>query len=148
MDAAYRLRTVRVGVVREPAPRRLYANGPAEAVAILRPLYAELDGDREHFSILVLNAQNAVVGFKAVSTGGTAATTVDAKNLFRDALLLGASSLILAHSHPSGDPTPSREDVRLTRQLVEGGRLLDMPIRDHIVLGDGDFVSFAEKGLL
>jgi len=148
MDAVYRLRTVRVGVVREPAPRRLYANGPTEAVAILRPLYAELDGDREHFAILALNTQNVVVGFKVVSTGGTAGSLVDARNLFRDALLLGALSLILAHNHPSGDPTPSREDIRLTRQLVEGGRLLDMPIRDHVVLGDDAFMSFAEKGLL
>ena len=149
INATYRLRTVHVGVVRESTSQRLYANNPVDAVAILRPLYADLDGDREHFMILALDTQNAVVGFKVVSTGTVSASLVDARNLFRDALLLGASALLLAHNHPSGDTTPSQEDIRLTRRLAEGGCLLDLPIRDHIILGtNDDFVSLAEKELL
>jgi DNA repair protein RadC len=90
-----------------------------------------------------------VRGYKVVATGGQAATTVDAKTLFRDALLLGAAAVVLAHNHPSGDPTPSRDDLRLTRQLTEAGKLLDIRVHDHLVLGAGArYVSLASLGRL
>jgi DNA repair protein RadC len=68
----------------------------------------------------------------------------------RPALREGAASLVLIHNHPSGDPTPSREDIRLTRQLVDAGRLLDLPVHDHVIVGNGPgaWVSFTERGLL
>jgi DNA repair protein RadC len=147
---AYSLQTVKVRFVGERVAKR--ASSPAEAVEFLRPIYADLDADREHFVILALNAVNHVTGFKVVSTGAVSASLVDPRNLFRDAIALGAVSLILAHNHPSGDPTPSREDIALTRKLAEAGRLLDIVIHDHVVLGVGPegerFVSFAERGLL
>jgi DNA repair protein RadC len=84
-----------------------------------------------------------------ISTGSTNSSLAEPRTLFRDAIALGAASLILAHNHPSGDLTPSREDIALTRKLTEGGKLLDINIHDHIILGgDSAFVSLAERGIL
>jgi len=145
---AYSLQTVKVRFVGEPAVKRV-ASSPSEAVALLRPIFDELDADREHFVILALNSANRATGFKVISTGSTNASLADPRTLFRDAIALGAASLVLAHNHPSGDPTPSREDIALTRKLAEGGKLLDINIHDHIILGaDAAFVSLAERGIL
>jgi DNA repair protein RadC len=140
-------RPVKVRFVGERAAKR--ASSPAEAVEFLRPIYADLDADREHFVILALNAVNHVTGFKVVSTGAVSASLVDPRNVFRDAIALGAVSLILAHNHPSGDPAPSREDITLTRKLAEGGRLLDVHVHDHVIIGNGTeaWRSLAEAGL-
>ena len=141
---AYRLRTVTLRLAEPPAHR---LGDPASALAYLHPIFAALDGDREHFVLLALDAQNGVRGYKVVATGGQSATTVDAKTTFRDALLLGAAAVILAHNHPSGDPAPSREDLRLTRQLVDAGKLLDIRVHDHVILGHGEqYVSLAARG--
>ena len=70
------------------------------------------------------------------------------RELFREAINASAAAVIVAHNHPSGDPTPSPEDVSLTRKLVEAGKILDIPVLDHVVLGDGKYVSFKEKGIL
>ena len=68
--------------------------------------------------------------------------------MFREAILEATAHLILVHNHPSGDPTPSKEDIHLTRQLVEGGRLLGLRVHDHVIIGDGRHVSLAQRGLL
>jgi len=144
----YRLRTVTFSV-HEASAELTACNTPEAAVAYLRPIFAGMDADREHFVILTLDTKNHVRGFKVVSSGGRAASLVDPKTLFRDALALGASSLILAHNHPSGDPDPSPEDRALTLKLVQCGKLLEMPVHDHIILGDGSqFVSLAAMGFI
>jgi DNA repair protein RadC len=144
----FTLKTVSINLAKE-AGSKIIISQPSDAVMVLRALFQRLDADREHFVILALDAKNGLVGHKVVSTGGAAGTAVDPKTLFRDALLLGGVSIICAHNHPSGDSTPSQEDLRLTRKLVDGGRLLDMKIHDHIILGEGlSFTSFAERGLL
>ncbi len=142
----YKVRTVTLRLGEPPVAK---IASPEAALQFLRPMFADLDGDREHFVLLALDAQNQVRGFKFVATGGQSSTSVDAKTLFRDALLLGAAALVLAHNHPSGDPTPSRDDLALTRKLVEAGKLLDLPVHDHLILGDQDrFVSLAARGQL
>jgi DNA repair protein RadC len=141
----YRLKTVTV-LMREPASGK--AISPKEAEAFLRPFFVDLDHDREHFVILVLDAQNKVRGYKVVASGGQNATIVDPRTLFRDALLLGASAIILAHNHPSGEVTASGEDLALTRKLVQAGEVLDIKVHDHIILGEGRCVSLAERGEL
>ena len=85
-----------------------------------------------------------------VSTGILSASLVHPREVLGPALREGAASVILVHNHPSGDPSPSREDVRLTRQLVDGARLLDLNIHDHLIIGNGTerWVSFAERGML
>jgi DNA repair protein RadC len=139
----HRLKTVHITLVHEPAGT---AGSPAQAEAFLRPLFNGLDQDRENFVILALDAQNNIRGFKIVATGGQVSTVVDPRTMFRDALLLGAAAIILAHNHPSGEPEPSKDDLALTRQLSLGGQILGIKIHDHIILGDGRLVSLAERG--
>ena len=83
-----------------------------------------------------------------ISEGTLSASLVHPREVFKPAILESAASIILLHNHPSGDPTPSQEDLRLTRQLVECSRLMDLRIHDHVVIGRGRYVSFAEKGMI
>src|SRR5256886_938454 len=86
--------------------------------------------------------------FRSVSEGTLSASLVHPREVFKPAIVESAAAVILLHNHPSGDPTPSREDVRLTRQLVECARLLDLRLHDHVVIGRGRYVSLAERGLI
>ncbi len=144
-SVSYRLRTVTLKLDEPPAAAAV--SSPENALAFLLPIYADLDEDREHVVMLALDTQNRVRGYKVVATGGQSTSIVDAKTLFRDALLLGAASIVLAHNHPSGDPAPSHEDLRLTRQLSEAGKVLDLRVHDHVILGAaGSYVSLAARG--
>jgi DNA repair protein RadC len=95
-----------------------------------------------------LDAQNGLLRDVVVSEGTLSASLVHPREVFKPAILEPAASLILLHNHPSGDPTPSREDVRLTRQLVESARLLDLRVHDHVIIGRGRFTSLAERGII
>jgi len=125
---------------------RLTLSGPAEVYAAYGPLMEDLK--REVFRIALLDAQNGLLYDRVISQGTLSASLVHPRDVFKPAILESAASVILLHNHPSGDPTPSREDVRLTRQLVECARLLDLRIHDHVVIGRGRFVSLAEKGVI
>ena len=103
---------------------------------------------REVFRVALLDAQNGLLRDVVVSEGTLSASLVHPREVFKPAILESAASLILLHNHPSGDPAPSREDVRLTRQLVESARLLDFSLHDHIVIGRGRYVSMAERGMI
>jgi DNA repair protein RadC len=147
----YRLKLATWVVVREcnePNPRIL--GSPAEVAALARDLLKATDDDKEHFWAIFLNAQNHYLMHTLVSTGIQSASLVHPREVLGPALREGAASIILVHNHPSGDPTPSREDIRLTRQLVEGARLLDLTIHDHLIIGNGTerWVSLKERGLL
>jgi DNA repair protein RadC len=147
----YRVREVRFSVVRARLDSRALLS-PATVVALVRDLGDACvpDDAREHFVVLMLNAKSRLVAFHRVSTGTLSASLVAPREVFGPALrTMGVASIVLVHDHPSGDPTPSREDVRLTNQLVEAGRLLDLPVHDHVVIGDADaWISFSERGLL
>ena len=138
-------------VVREPSavmemPRKVGA--PIDAVRILRTHGAE-EELVEVFYVLLLDAQNRVRGLQEVTRGTLNSTLVHPREVFRLAIMHGAAGLIVAHNHPSGDPAPSADDKAITAKLVEAGRLLDMPIYDHVIVGDdGRFFSFAEAGLI
>lgn len=119
---------------------------PAEVHAAFAPLMEDLS--REVFRVALLDAQNGLLRDVIVSEGTLSASLVHPREVFRPAILEPAASLILLHNHPSGDPTPSREDLKLTRQLVECARLLDLRINDHVVIGRGRYVSLAEKGMI
>jgi DNA repair protein RadC len=121
-------------------------SGPAEVYAAYAPLMEDLK--REVFRIALLDAQNGLLHDRVISQGTLSASLVHPRDVFKPAILESAASVILLHNHPSGDPTPSREDVRLTRQLVECARLLDLRIHDHLVIGRGRFVSLAERGVI
>jgi DNA repair protein RadC len=126
--------------------RRVILAGPEEVYAAFGPLMEDLK--REVFRIALLDAQNGLLRDRIVSEGTLSASLVHPREVFKPAILESAASVILLHNHPSGDPTPSREDVRLTRQLVDCARLLDLRIHDHVVIGRGRFVSFAQRGIL
>lgn len=102
----------------------------------------------EQFFIMLLNRNNRVIGISEISTGGVAGTVADPKLIFATALKANASQLILAHNHPSGNLTPSEQDIVLTRKIVEGGKMLDIPVLDHIILTNENYYSFGDEGLL
>ena len=130
---------------RTPGSRTVLSS-PAQVYAAFGPLMEDLR--HEVFRIALLDAQNGLLCDRIVSEGTLSATLVHPREVFKPAILECAASVILLHNHPSGDPTPSREDIRLTRQLVECSRMLDVPIHDHVVIGRGRFVSLAEQGIV
>jgi DNA repair protein RadC len=103
---------------------------------------------REHFVALLLDTKNGVLRTKTVSIGDLSSSIVTPREVFKEAIRHSAASLIVAHNHPSGDPTPSPDDAAVTRRLQEAGELLGIELLDHIVLGDQRFVSLKEKGMM
>jgi DNA repair protein RadC len=139
-----------VRLVREPGRELQPAErikGPADVYRMLLPEFVPLDV--EAFYLIALGIQSEVRAIHQVTRGTLHASLVHPREVFRPAILAGAAGIIVAHNHPSGDPTPSADDRAVTRQLVDAGRLLDMPLYDHVVVGAaGRYVSFAEAGLL
>ena len=129
-----------------PPAIRVTLSCPAEVYAAFGPLMEDLR--HEVFRIALLDAQNGLLLDRVISEGTLSASLVHPREVFKPAILESAASVILLHNHPSGDPTPSREDVRLTRQLAECARLLDLRINDHVIIGRGRYVSLAEKGVI
>jgi DNA repair protein RadC len=141
-----RLPIVRVQLVREGTRTTTVSTirGPRDAAQLFRELIG--DADREHFVMLMLDTKNAVRGLHTVSVGDLSSSIVHPREVFKAALLSSAASLIFVHNHPSGDPTPSPEDIAVTRRLVEAGELLGVEVLDHVVIGEGVHVSLKEKG--
>lgn len=106
------------------------------------------DETKEHFLALHLDSKNRLSCMDVVSTGSLNASIVHPREVFKTALLSSAAAVILLHNHPSGDPTPSREDLELTGRLKEAGELLGIRVLDHVIVGDGCYVSLADRGLL
>jgi len=112
-------------------------------------LYAELGGrGREMLYALYLNRRKALVGARLLTAGNEAHTIVDPRQVFRPAVRSGACAVIVAHNHPSGDPSPSAQDLAVTRRLAEAGALLGIELLDHLIIGAGTYTSLAEQGLL
>lgn len=106
------------------------------------------DCDRESFCILCLNTKNEPTALHQVSTGSLNASLVHPRETYKLAILANSAAIIACHNHPSGTPDPSAEDVELTERLRDSGCLLGIDLLDHIILGDGTFVSMKEKGLM
>jgi DNA repair protein RadC len=106
------------------------------------------DLPHEEFHVLLLNTQNEILRDLQVTRGTLDASLVHPREVFRPAIVEAAASVILVHNHPSGDPTPSAEDRAVTRQLRSAGELVGIEVLDHVVLGEGRYVSFVEAGLL
>jgi DNA repair protein RadC len=103
--------------------------------------------EREELRVLSLNAKNVVQRVSTVYVGNVSASLVRVGELFRDAIRLDASGIVLCHNHPSGDPTPSPDDLHLTAEAIAAGRLLDVDVLDHIVIGQGAWVSLRDRGV-
>ena len=114
-----------------------------------RTLSAYFGGhNREEFVIILLDGKNRMSTIHSVSVGCLTASIVHPREVFKMAILGNAASLILCHNHPSGDANPSNEDIEITKRLVAAGDLLGIKILDHVIIGEGSYVSFADKGLL
>jgi DNA repair protein RadC len=103
---------------------------------------------KEHFVCLFLNTKNHLIAQETLSIGSLNASIVHPREVFRAAIKCSSASIICAHNHPSGDPTPSPEDIAMTRRLCEAGQIVGIDVLDHIVIGDGEFVSLKEQGLM
>ena len=104
--------------------------------------------EQEEFRVLLLNTKHHLIAERTVSVGSLDLSLAHPREVFREAVRQNAAGVILGHNHPSGDPTPSPEDVQLTQQLGQAGDLLGIDVVDHLILGDGQWVSLREKGLL
>jgi DNA repair protein RadC len=103
---------------------------------------------KEHFVCLFLNTKNHVIAQETLSMGSLNASIVHPREVFRAAIKRSSASIICVHNHPSGDPTPSPEDIQMTARLVEAGQIIGIEVLDHIILGDQNFVSLKEKGFM
>jgi DNA repair protein RadC len=106
------------------------------------------DYDREHFIVLYLDRKGGLIVKEHVSVGGLHSSIVHPREVFKTAVKRSAASLILAHNHPSGDPSPSREDIDITRRLIEAGNIMGIEILDHVIIGENSYCSLKEKGLI
>ena len=103
---------------------------------------------QEHFVCLYLNTKNQVLHKQTIFIGSLNASIVHPREVFREALKRSAASIICLHNHPSGDPAPSREDIEVTKRLVECGKMIGIDVLDHLIIGENKFVSLKEKGYL
>ena len=142
MTTRYRLKTV-IFAACEPLTEYGPCTSPRSALPVLRSIWGTLDGDAESFGLLALDSKGCVVGFKIIGQGTATACLAAPREIFRAALALGAVTVLVCHNHPSGDTTPSREDVSLTDRLRKAGEAIGVPLADHIILGSADsFYSF------
>jgi DNA repair protein RadC len=128
----------------QPLHRELRALSSRDIYHHYHPLLR--DSKKEHFMLLMFDGKNRLLKEITVSTGSLSLNIVHPREVFKAAVRESATSVILLHNHPSGDPAPSPEDRELTRRLVEAGRIMGIKVLDHIVLGDGRYVSFADQG--
>jgi DNA repair protein RadC len=126
-------------------PDRFQVSAPSDVADILRDYFQ--DKDREEFLTVMLDTAHTVIGLTQVSIGGLAASIVEPRQVFKTAILANAAALILAHQHPSGNPEPSREDIRITRQLADAGKIMGIPIHDHLIITEAQYTSLAERGV-
>ena len=134
----------RVGAEVEPPPERIRT--PADVHRYYAPRLRDLAV--EEFHVLALGSQSQVRGDLLITRGILNSSLVHPREVFRAAIAEAAAGIIVVHNHPSGDPTPSADDRAVTRQLVDAGRLLDLPVHDHVIVGGDRYMSFAEAGLL
>jgi DNA repair protein RadC len=118
---------------------------PADVAQLMQIEMAHLD--QEHLRVVCLDTKNRVQKVQTVYIGSLNTSAVRVGEVFKEALRLNSAGIIVVHNHPSGDPTPSPEDVAVTRQIVEAGALLDVDTLDHLIIGQGRWVSLRERGL-
>jgi len=119
---------------------------PENAAALVMEEMRHLD--REHFWALLLNTKNQVLARETISIGTLNSSAIHPRELFKAAIKRSAAGVILVHNHPSGDPTPSQQDIEATKRLIEAGNIIGIEVLDHLVIGDNKFVSFKAEGLL
>lgn len=128
----------------EPKQKRINISCPETIASLFMSEMRSLK--KENFRVLLLNAKNEIIMTDDISTGSLMSAPAHPREVFSNALRRGAASVILVHNHPSGNPAPSREDHLLTERLVQAGELLGITVLDHIIIGDGEYVSLKQAG--
>ncbi|HVM20706.1 MAG TPA: DNA repair protein RadC [Egibacteraceae bacterium] len=134
------------GFLPGPPAERPQVTSPEDAHAIVAPLL--VGRDREHCLLVCLDVKHRLIAVSTVSIGTVDHTFMAPREIFREALLAGASAVFLAHNHPSGDPTPSADDRQVTRRLAQAGTTLGVDVLDHLVIGNPEWQSLARLGVL
>jgi DNA repair protein RadC len=148
LERRQRLQVVRIAMVKDRPI--LYSGERLTTASQVPDAFRTLigDPDREYFVAFLLDGKNRIVSCNVVSVGSLNQAIVHPRETFKAAVLANAAAIIVAHNHPTGDPTPSREDLEITRRLREAGELLGIRLLDHVIVGDGCYRSFADNGLL
>ena len=147
-NVAKRIDIVSIKMVKESSFQYLARQilSPIDAYEMIKE---QLEGlDREQFIIACLNTKNEPTNITVVSVGSLNKAIVHPREVFKTAILSNAASIMAFHNHPSGETTPSQQDIQLTKRLYEAGELLGIKLLDHLIIGDGSFTSLKEKGYL
>lgn len=146
----YTVKLVKSGVLELEGGVESKIRSPRDAAMVLKNY---LDGvDREHFVVIMVNSKNRIIGVNTAHIGSLSSAIVHPREVFKPAIIANSAGIIVGHNHPSGNPTPSREDLNVTARLVEAGKILGIEVIDHIIIGDFDgsfaYVSLKEKGVI
>lgn len=146
MSASKRVNIVSVKLVKETSMlyKQRRVRSPQDSYELFREYLGEVD--REHFVVACLDIKNQPTNISTVHIGSLNASIVHPREVMKTAILSNAASIICCHPHPSGDPTPSPEDIDVTERLAEVGKIVGIELLDHIIIGDGKFISLKEKG--
>lgn len=140
----YSLRLEQVGEF--PTGKRIQFRSPEDVAKLFYEYYT--DKPVEEFFIVLLNTANIVIGIVQISIGGLGASIVEPRAVFAAAIKGNAAAIVAVHNHPSGNGEPSREDIRVTRQLVEAGKIMGIPVHDQVIVAGCQYTSLAERGLI
>ncbi|TCL70951.1 DNA replication and repair protein RadC [Hydrogenispora ethanolica] len=143
LKAAFELgrRVLTSNPVQQPAIRN-----PQDIFDLLKASFQDLD--REHFKVVHLNTKNQVLKIETTAIGILSSSPVHPREVFKEAVKMSSAGVVLAHNHPSGDPTPSKDDLLLTSRLREAGEILGISVIDHVIFGDNRYISLKERGHL
>ncbi len=120
--------------------------GPEDVARYASPLLRF--EQKEHFLVMLLDVRNRVLAMPTVSIGSLTASVAHPREIFREAIRYSAANMILIHNHPSGDPTPSREDIQITKQMMKAGEIMGIPVLDHVIIAGDGFLSLKEENCL
>ena len=126
--------------------RKVKITSPEEMYNNFRFLFE--NSVREKFVVFWLNSSNGVIGFETISEGNLNSSVVHAREIFRGACVASCASIILAHNHPSGNLEPSNEDIQITKKIVEAGKIIGIPVFDHIIFTNDSYISFVERRII
>ena len=143
----YRVHRYSVTLVREKSLLCGYKtiSSPIHIYEIMKNL-GELPSEQIH--VMFLDTKNKIIGISQISMGTINACTISAREIFQAALLANATFIALVHNHPSGDPTPSDSDISITKVIDNAGKLMNIPLLDHVIIGNGEYISLKAKGII
>ncbi len=133
-------------IISSPPNGNPIISAPEEVVDVVKDHMKLLD--REHFLVFHLNVKNKIISSETVSIGSLNSAIVHPREIFKQAIKLGAASIIICHNHPSGCADPSSEDINITKRIANAGEIVGIQLLDHLVIGDGSYVSMREKGII